>query len=589
MSNVFARLIGLETEYAIRFQPDHPSQPLLSKFQLYEALRGALQRAVLTVPAKHFKEGVFTANGGAVWFEAERPSAGGGLVEGATPECRCPRELLIYQRAQDRLVADCAAKSGLAGTFRLIKNDRDAADNIYGAQENYDAVLAEGTWLLAWRVGLVLLFPLAMLTWGGILLSVIATLTYFALAGLIYMPLRWALGERRSLGLFLFGRDLMEGRETCVHVPVWLETTLQLLTRVITAPLAGALYVLLRGLAFRKQRQHLEALLMSRAIVSGAGMVDARGQFQLSDKAPAINCLLGFGGMFFDRPVFSMGHFFKEIYAESWFAPRNYFRLFGDRNRLQIALGDSNMCETAEFLRFGTTLLVLDAIEAGFIRKTPRLRHPIRALHQICTDPSLSLPVQLVGGATATALELQRFYLEQCRLFLNERPEAPAAAWGVVRLWEQVLVGLENQSDCAASEESLVGKVDWLTKQYFLDHAAADAGWAERKKIDIRYHELSSEGYYSLLEDSGLTSPLVTDDEVERAVRSAPANTPATTRGHYIREFSEGDAPVSANWKVVVLGSAWDARVIWIADYGRPGETRVLNSLRKLHNKVRNR
>ncbi|MDP7305910.1 MAG: proteasome accessory factor PafA2 family protein [Pirellulaceae bacterium] len=135
MSNVFQRLVGLETEYAIRFHSDD-SQTARSKFRLYEALIGSLCRRVLAVPAKHFKEGVFTANGGAVWFEAERPAAGGGLVEGATPECRGPREALTYQRAQDRLLAESAKSAVTNGQMVLIKNDRDGHDNVYGAQEN---------------------------------------------------------------------------------------------------------------------------------------------------------------------------------------------------------------------------------------------------------------------------------------------------------------------------------------------------------------------------------------------------------------------------------------------------------------------
>ena len=91
---MFQRLLGLETEYAIR-SSSQLATSRRSKFRLYELLVAALHRRVPTVVAKHFKEGVFTAYGGAVWFEAERPAAGGGLIEGATPECRGPREAVV--------------------------------------------------------------------------------------------------------------------------------------------------------------------------------------------------------------------------------------------------------------------------------------------------------------------------------------------------------------------------------------------------------------------------------------------------------------------------------------------------------------
>ena len=77
------------------------------------------------------KEGVFHAAGGAVWFETERPAVGGGLIEGSTPECRSPRQLVAWQRAQDELLAE-AADEAFGGSVRLIKNDRDAAGNVYG-------------------------------------------------------------------------------------------------------------------------------------------------------------------------------------------------------------------------------------------------------------------------------------------------------------------------------------------------------------------------------------------------------------------------------------------------------------------------
>ena len=570
---VFDRLIGLETEYAIRYRASDPNAVQPNKYWLYEALRGELQRRVLTVPAKHFKEGVFTATGGAVWFEAERPSAGGGLIEGATPECRGPRQTVIHQRSLDRLLGESALAAPSGGEFCLIKNDRDVRDNIYGAQENYQATLASGGGLALWRLGLLLIFPIAALTWVGIFVTVIATLIYFALAGVVYLPVKLLLGGRRSLALLLFGRDLTEGRETCIHVPVWLEWTLQFATRVLTAPLACALFCLLRFSAFRRTRVQLLPFLISRVLITGPGLVDSQGRFQVADKAPAINCVLGFGGMLFDRPIFSMGHFFKAIYAESWFSPWRYFDLFSARQRLQIALGDSNMCEPAEYLRVGATALVLDMIEAGGLDDCPSIRQPVVALKAFCADPTLQTSVPLEGqNKRVTALDLQRFYLDSCRSFLNSISDPPAEAWEVIHVWETTLDELAELQAGAPLPESLIGKLDWVTKKYLVDKVDNGASWEELKKIDIRYHELSPQGYYQLLADSGMSVPIVTEDEVERALRSPPPHSPATTRGHYIREFAFGDEPVRANWKSVVIGSGWETRTIRLEQFGKPSE-----------------
>ena len=52
--------------------------------------------------------------------------AGGGLIEGATPECRGPLQVVRYQRAQDQLLSQCARLAEVDGELSLVKNDRDA-------------------------------------------------------------------------------------------------------------------------------------------------------------------------------------------------------------------------------------------------------------------------------------------------------------------------------------------------------------------------------------------------------------------------------------------------------------------------------
>jgi proteasome accessory factor A len=562
---IFDRLVGLETEYAIRYRPDSPHVARPTKYTLYRALTLALRKQILTVPARHLKDGIFTAAGGGVWYEVERPHPDAGLVEGSTPECRGPRQTLCYQRAQDRLLSTAAAEAGLDGEFCLLKNDRDAQGNVYGAQENYEAVLATGWRLIAWRAGLLLMLPLVMLTWLGFLVLIVGTLAYVAGATLLYFLLQSFDNESQRLSLVLFGRDVTEGNDTGQPCPLWLSTLLDRATRVLMAPLALALLVLVQLFAFQSTRRRLTPFLLSRCIISGAGMLDEQGHFHLADKAPAMTCLVGFGGFLYDRPVYSFGHFLKSIFFDACFSPRDYFDLLNARQRLQIALGDSNMADTAEYLRIGTTLLVLDCIEAGELPPTPRVKRPIRSLRALCADPSLTATIPLSNGRAASALDLQRYYWEACRRFLQKRPDAPLEALDVLARWAEVLDRLEHD------RLLLIGEVDWVSKQFLLDQAGPDASDASRKKIDLRYHELSDAGYYQRLRDEDQVASIVSEDEIERAMRAPPADSPATTRGHYIREFGGGERDVSANWKYVFLGQGHASRAIRIADYGRIG------------------
>ena len=159
----------------------------------------------------------------------------------------------------------------------------------------------------------MLLAPLVVLTWLGVGLMIVGILVYLALAGLIYLPVQWFAASPATWRMVLFGRDLVEGRETGCPTPVWLETSCCGCTRLVHAPLAVCLLGLISLTAFRRIRSQLLPFLVSRGIVAGAGMVDDDGQYLVAGKAPAINCVLGLGGFLNDRPIFTFGHFFKAI------------------------------------------------------------------------------------------------------------------------------------------------------------------------------------------------------------------------------------------------------------------------------------
>jgi proteasome accessory factor A len=581
---IFERLIGLETEYALAISraagslPGVPGDQVGSKYRAFRDLVAQVGQRVPTVEARHMKEGIFHAAGGAVWFETERPAEGGGLIEGATPECRSPRQLLAWQRAQDELLSSAADHSS-CGEVRLLKNDRDARGNIYGAQENYEADFASGAALVGWRICLVLALPVVVVTWLLLWLMAFAIVIYSLVAQLTYLALERHLAKPQRLARSLFGCEFEQLEQSSPTGPRWLEGLLAFVTRVVTFPLAAVLYGMLLAFAFRKIRRQLTPFLISRPIIAGAGMVDDDGHFHLADKAPAMNCLTGYGGLLADRPIYSFGHFFKTAHADSWWNPAEYLQLFQRRQRLQIALGDSNRAEVAEYLRIGTTLLVIDAIEAGHLPRPAKVRRPLRALRAVCADPSLTFRIPLAGGQACTAIELQRSYLEACRLFVQQHDNPPAEATHILRLWEETLDALERDPS------DLVGSLDWVTKQFLLEKAGDGAVWEVRKKIDLRYHELSTEGYFDRLQSTGLAKTILDPAEIDYAIRNPPTGTPATVRGRYIREFAGGDEPILVNWRRVFLGKGRKARIIDLARYRPLNPTLTKSTNRKSRRK----
>jgi hypothetical protein len=546
---MFDRLLGLETEYAIRFH----SEPGRNRSQrgtqrpsdrdLYERLTQELSARLPTAGADEEgsgKRGVFLANGAAVWFESRRPSSGIGLIEGSTPECRSPRALLAQQRALDRLLSEAAAEAA-PGAFFLLKNCRDSTGRCYGAQENYEARLADGWRLKLWRVGTTVL--MAALALFLMLIVLPLFLTLFLIRQMIrYVPLPARCHAWRERQAWLMGSHPQS------WLPGWMEATLEFGLRLGLMPIAGLLSLLFATTEMARTQHRLLPFLLSRMVWAGAGWIAPGGTFHVAEKATSRNRKYVHLLVDADRPVFCLGQFIKLCFF-SLLQPHQYHQLMANRQRMQIAIGDSNLCEEAEYLRIGATALVIEAIEAGIITNPPQPRRWKRMLQRISRDAALQERIPLRDGRSLTAVQIQRWYLNACRRYVHSQKDVPEEAWDILARWAAVLDDLED------NPRALIGRVDWITKWYLLDEAGGELPAEARKKIDLRYHELSTGGYWKRLEAAGLTHAVLTADEIERAMRLAPAGTRAAERGRIIREFSSAGTPLVVSWSSVLVGS----------------------------------
>lgn len=549
--------MGQETEYALRYSPADASP---GNAALFDALAAEVERMVPTLPGSRrlARRQRFLANGGSFYYEFLPYATQGGLVEAGTPECRGPSALLQYQAGQDRLLARAAA--GVEGRLSLLKNCRDGDGNVYGVQENYEAEIARGGRLFLLRLGVAALIPvlcvMVPLTWAVIVALLLALLALVIVLGVLDILLGRLFGVSTLETLFDGGAfERHAGR-----AEMWLEIGL-------LAPVLMPYTLLLRGLAFRPQRHALHAFLMSRPIIAGAGSQLPTG-FVLSEKGPAIRRLMRLTIAPGDRPVFDTGNLMKRLMGPLLFDFRDVLGLFRQRQRLQLGLADANRCQVAEFLKLGTTALVLDMAEAGLLADAPQLADPVTALKIFIADPDLEAVAPDRNGRGWTALDLQRFYLERARRFLAEAPAPSLEAHDIVRLWGEAL-------DALASEPGgLIGRVDWVTKRYLLQTAGADADADVLKKIDLRYHELG-DGYLEWLEAEGLAPTLVTVEDAERAITTPPEDSPAALRGRLIRQLVDADLPGIASWDAVRLkGPDGKRKVVSLADWKREREER---------------
>lgn len=560
------RLLGLESEYAIGVTPrDGPDAP--SNLDVYAAIRESIEAELCTRPGEGSLQQIFVENGGSFSYESLPWAPDAGLVEGATAEGRGPGTALLYQRAQDAILEQVlpAAERRLAAAGRparisLRKNCVDAEGNVYGAQESYEVELARGPALWAWRAGLSLLLPLALLSslviWALLLVALVLSIVLllgYGLAGLVAPRVR-----RRPLFRELFG----DGRgHTIEHR---LGRPFAAVERALWEPTVRPFLWLSAALAFGRTRREIMPFLVTRPVLSGAGTLRPDGSFGLSEKGPAIVRASRRSVAPSDRAIWDGGNLCKSVLELGMLRWRRFASLFARRQRLQLGLSDANVTQVAELLKVGTTALVLDLAEAGRLRDLPTLRRPVAALHAVIADPSLGARIEW-GGERLTALQVQRRYWERARELVHGSRTLSIEAKALVELWGRTLDALEHDP------ASQVGRVDWVTKRFLLETAGQGEPWPVRKTIDLRLHELGPAGYLRELEASGLAPRVVSEAEVRAAMREPPHDSPARHRGRIIRELRDQDAEVKVYWDRVRVGGRLRGRIIRLDEHRRRG------------------
>ena len=218
--------------------------------------------------------------------------------------------------------------------------------------------------------------------------------------------------------------------------------------------------------------------------------------------------------------------------------------------RLHVIVGDANMSQVATFLKVGTTSLILSLIEDDVLGSDLTLAHPVSAIRQVSYDPTLQQTLLMANGSRMTAMEIQWALLDKSVNYVNsvgyESVGGEVIGQRIIKLWEEVLTGLERDPD------SVADMVDWIAKKRIVDgmqsrHGLSN-GDSRLRAIDLQYHDMRAEK--CLASRAGLRT-LVEASQVERAIRHAPDTTRAYFRGQCLERWP--DQVVSANWDCLVL------------------------------------
>lgn len=303
-------------------------------------------------------------------------------------------------------------------------------------------------------------------------------------------------------------------------------------------------YLMPRSVPFGDIVRGLTPFFVTRQVICGAGRVGlgqdgSRPGYQISQRADFFEAEVGLETTI-RRPIINT--------RDEPHATADKYR------RLHVIIGDANLSQVSNYLKFGTTAMVLSLIEAG---QAPRieLHEPVAGLQEVSHDTSLSATLRLLDGRRVTALDIQWIYYEAAAKLAQETGVSDAVSGdghtrGVLEQWESVLTLLGSNPPAAASS------VEWLAKLALLEGYRRRDGleWSDARLglVDLQWSDIRPEKglYYRMLARERMQR-LVDDGAIARAAVEPPSDTRAYFRGRCVSTF--GKQVVGASWDSVIF------------------------------------
>lgn len=313
-------------------------------------------------------------------------------------------------------------------------------------------------------------------------------------------------------------------------------------------------YLVRREVSLKALGRRLMPFLITRQLISGAGMIHHPDPMSKGEGFPLGYCISQRADHVWEgvssattrsRPIINTR---DEPHADS----KRY-------RRLHVIVGDANMAEPTIALKVGSTLLVLEMIEADFGLPDMELTNDIESIREISRDHTGRIPLILKDGSTKSALEIQQIVFEHASRWLDHRVETTdlnGTILGtsneemarVVDLWGRTLNAIDTQDFTQVDQE-----IDWVIKKKLLDlyqtRANMELDDARLAQIDLTYHDIRpGRGLFSVLQTRGMIKRWTTDEAINHAVDHAPATTRAYLRGQILKTADKLGAPVTVDW-----------------------------------------
>ena len=228
--------------------------------------------------------------------------------------------------------------------------------------------------------------------------------------------------------------------------------------------------------------------------------------------------------------------------------------------RLHVTCADTTMAEPTTGLRSAVTLLLLDALEAGWDFSDLVLADPLATLSALGESPWGDVPAVTVHGRCLSAVDIQEAFLERLTAYLDD-----AGVPGFLRGAEHLLTDLAPRviSALRRQDDGVIDtEIDWAIKRRLMraqrerhPQLSGQALETLRSRVDLAYHDLNAEtGLVPRLIAQGAMAQLCEPEEIERA-RQAPPTTRAALRGAFVAACLEVGADFSVSWESLRLDS----------------------------------
>ena len=228
--------------------------------------------------------------------------------------------------------------------------------------------------------------------------------------------------------------------------------------------------------------------------------------------------------------------------------------------RLHVTCADTTMAEPTTGLRSAVTLLLLDALEAGWDFTDLSLTDPLATLSALGESSWGDVPAATIDGRRLTAVDIQEAFLERLASYLDDTG-VPDFLRGAEHLLEDLaprVISALRHHDAA----SIDTEIDWAIKRRLMraqrerhPRLSGEVLEALRSRVDLAYHDLNAEtGLAPRLTAQGAMARLCEPEEIERA-HHVPPMTRAALRGAFVAACLEVGADFSVTWESLRLDS----------------------------------